>query len=160
MVSLKNGITTKGITLENRMIMINYNKGVCLANNELMKKALDNFKNRNRLYNELVEEFKEKMEKQTVWGTLCFIPLKMSKWDRWELKVEKYTIHINSLDQICEFMLKENFITKEKYEEIYRLWSDLMTFNDLANLHSVSDQCYVTPQQARFIDYWSQEEEV
>ena len=139
---------------------MNYNKGVCLANNELMKKALDNFKNRNRIYNKLIVEFKEEMKKQTVWCTYFFIPLKRSKWDRWELKVEKYTSHLSFLDQLCEFMLKENFITKEKYEAMFRCFYDFFTFGDLENLHSVSDQFYVTPQQARFIACWSQEEEV
>lgn len=132
------------------------NQGVCLVNNELMKKALDNYKNRYRIYDELLEEFKEKMKKQMVWGTIFFIPLKMSKWDKWEIK---YKIHLPFNYQFCKFMLKENFITKEEeHEAITRCWNNYSTYSELRDLCSVSDQCYVTPKQASFINHWSQEE--
>lgn len=139
--------------------MINQGQGVCLVNNELMKKALDNYKNRYRIYEELEKEFKEKMKKQMVWGTLFFIPLKRSKWDKWEEKFLK-SLFLNASFTLCKFMLQENFITKEESEEITRCWNDYSTYSELRNLCSVSDQCYVTPQQAKFINYWSQEEEV
>ena len=135
--------------------MINQGQGVCLVDNELMKKALDNFKNRDRIYEELEKEFKEKMKKQRIWGTLSFIPLKMSKWDKWEIKYKRY---LPFIDQFCKFMLQENFITKEESEEITRCWNDYCTYSELRDLCSVSDQCYVTPKQASFINYWSQEE--
>ena len=68
------------------------NLGVCLVNNELMKKALDNYKNRYRIYDELEQEFKEKMKKQRVWGTLFFIPLKMSKGGKMGGKISKKSL--------------------------------------------------------------------
>ena len=141
--------------------MINQGQGVCLVNNELMKKALDNFKNRDSIYDELAKEFKEKMKKDLVWGTLFFIPLKMSKWEKWLKKYHNNKLFLNArftLEPVCKFMLQENFITKEESEEITRCWNNYSTYSELRDLCSVSDQCYVTPKQASFINYWSQEE--
>ena len=135
--------------------MINQGQGVCLVNNELMKKALDNFKNRDSIYDELAKEFKEKMKKQRVWGTILFIPLKMSKWDKFRIKYKRY---LTFNDQFCKFMLQENFITKEESKEMIKCWNNYSTYSELRDLCSVSDQCYVTPKQASFINYWSQEE--